>query len=51
MLEKNYRVHCSLNNIPISPEFDVKTKVNEILTSKEYDSKRPRQMDIDDFLG
>ncbi|KAH3697993.1 probable dimethyladenosine transferase [Dreissena polymorpha] len=51
MLEKNYRVHCSLNNIPIPPEFDVKTKVNEILTSKEYDSKRPRQMDIDDFLG
>lgn len=31
--------------------FDVKKKVQEILTENEYDKKRARTMDIDDFLG
>jgi hypothetical protein len=29
----------------------VKKKIQEILTENDYDKKRARTMDIDDFLG
>ncbi|CAC5361754.1 DIM1 [Mytilus coruscus] len=51
LLEKNYRTRCSLKSVPIPPDFDVKTKVTELLQKNEYDKKRARTMDIDDFLG
>ncbi|XP_063428976.1 probable dimethyladenosine transferase [Mytilus trossulus] len=51
LLEKNYKTSCSLKSIPIPPDFDVKTKVAELLQKNEYDKKRARTMDIDDFLG
>ncbi|KAL3869854.1 hypothetical protein ACJMK2_042482 [Sinanodonta woodiana] len=51
LLEKNYKVHCSVKSIPIPPNFDVKEKVNEILEKNKYGNKRARMMDIDDFLG
>lgn len=51
LLEKNYRIHCSLKNITIASQFDMKTKVMNILESNGFDKKRSRTMDIDDFLG
>lgn len=51
LLEKNYRTRCSLKSVPVPPDFDVKTKVTELLQKNEYDKKRARTMDIDDFLG
>ncbi|XP_076093472.1 dimethyladenosine transferase-like isoform X2 [Mytilus galloprovincialis] len=51
LLEKNYKTSCSLKSVPIPPDFDVKTKVAELLQKNEYDKKRARTMDIDDFLG
>lgn len=49
-LEKNYALHCSLNNVTIPEGFDVKAKIEEILTEVEADQKRARTMDIDDFM-
>ena len=87
MLEKNYKVHCSVNNIvsvtvnilvqyinantrksneyvlqlgdeivifwlqPLAPDFSMRSKIEEILTTNEFEKKRSRSMDIDDFLG
>ncbi|VDH94219.1 18S rRNA (adenine1779-N6/adenine1780-N6)-dimethyltransferase [Mytilus galloprovincialis] len=51
LLEKNYKTSCSLKSVPIPPDFDVKTKVAELLQKNEYDKKRARTMDIDDFLA
>ncbi|XP_062601991.1 probable dimethyladenosine transferase [Saccostrea cucullata] len=51
LLEKNYRTHCSLKSIPVAPDFDVKEKVSKILEKGDFDKKRARSMDIDDFLG
>ncbi|XP_053395345.1 probable dimethyladenosine transferase [Mercenaria mercenaria] len=51
LLEKNYKVHCSLKSIPVPPDFDVKAKVTEMLEKSGYELKRARTMDIDDFLG
>lgn len=31
-------------------EFDIKSKVEDILTTNEADQKRARTMDIDDFM-
>ncbi|KAH9644566.1 hypothetical protein HF086_009141 [Spodoptera exigua] len=50
VLEKNYRVHCSLHNKEIPENFDIKEKVQEILTKSETDQMRARMMDIDDFM-
>lgn len=49
-LEKNYKVHCSLNNKEMPADFDIKTKVENILTDSEFDQKRGRILDIDDFM-
>ncbi|XP_065070258.1 probable dimethyladenosine transferase [Rhopilema esculentum] len=50
MLEKNYRIHCSVNEIMIDKEFDIKEKIRSILEENGFDKKRARTMDIDDFL-
>jgi len=51
MLEKNYRVHCSLNNKAIETSFNMKAKLTELLVENELDLKRARLMDTDDFLA
>lgn len=51
MLEKNYKIHCSLNDIMVDEGFDIKEKVQKLLTENGYDKKRARTMDMDDFLG
>ncbi|CAL4129362.1 unnamed protein product, partial [Meganyctiphanes norvegica] len=50
-LEKNYRTWCSLQEKKIPEDFNMKTKVEEILKGSEYDQRRARHMDQDDFLG
>lgn len=32
------------------PDYDMKAKLNEILESNGFEKKRPRMMDIDEFL-
>lgn len=49
-LDKNYRLHCSLHNKEIPEDFNIKDKVENILTEAEADQKRARTMDIDDFM-
>merc|ERR1711962_1316690 len=50
MLEKNYRIHCSVNDTLIEADFDMKEKVLSILNENDFGLKRARTMDIDDFL-
>ncbi|XP_029663911.1 probable dimethyladenosine transferase isoform X2 [Formica exsecta] len=50
LLEKNYKIHCSLNNKTILDNFDIKQLINNILKKVEAESKRARTMDIDDFI-
>ncbi|KDR21683.1 probable dimethyladenosine transferase [Zootermopsis nevadensis] len=49
-LEKNYQIHCSLSNVNVPDNFNMKQKVDNILKSCESESKRARSMDIDDFM-
>ncbi|XP_070493126.1 probable dimethyladenosine transferase [Chironomus tepperi] len=49
-LEQNYRLHCSINNLDVPKDFDIKSKIEEILTTLEADKLRARTMDIDDFM-
>jgi 18S rRNA (adenine1779-N6/adenine1780-N6)-dimethyltransferase len=51
MLQKNYEIHCSMNNIPLEPGFDLKSKVASILEETGFALKRSRTMEIDDFLS
>nr|CAG4638566.1 EOG090X08Z3 [Cyclestheria hislopi] len=51
MLEKNYRTHTSLHNIVIPDQFSMKDKVESILVQNNFDKKRARTMDMDDFIG
>ncbi|XP_048510187.1 probable dimethyladenosine transferase [Athalia rosae] len=51
MLEKNYRLHCSLKNTAISESFNLKDTINDILLGAMAADKRARNMDIDDFMS
>ncbi|XP_013373877.1 PREDICTED: probable dimethyladenosine transferase isoform X2 [Chinchilla lanigera] len=50
LLEKNYRIHCSIHNIIIPEDFSIADKIQQILTSTGFSDKRARSMDIDDFI-
>merc|ERR1712241_1254140 len=50
MLEKNYKIQCSLKNQPISEDLNLKDIVDDILESINFKEKRARSMDIDDFM-
>ncbi|XP_017200229.1 dimethyladenosine transferase isoform X2 [Oryctolagus cuniculus] len=50
LLEKNYRIHCSVHNIIIPEDFSIADKIQQILTSTGFSDKRARTMDIDDFI-
>ncbi|XP_049810120.1 probable dimethyladenosine transferase [Schistocerca nitens] len=49
-LEKNYKIHCSLHNITLPDKFDIKVKIDDILKQNDFETKRARTMDIDDFM-
>nr|CAB3238002.1 probable dimethyladenosine transferase [Phallusia mammillata] len=51
MLEKNYRIHCSVHNQDVPTDFSIKSLVMRLLETDEFHSKRARTMDIDDFLA
>ncbi|XP_036143765.1 probable dimethyladenosine transferase isoform X6 [Monomorium pharaonis] len=50
MLQKNYKIHCSLNNKIIPDNFDIKQLINHMLEKTDSKNKRARTMDIDDFI-
>ncbi|KAL0103720.1 hypothetical protein PUN28_017762 [Cardiocondyla obscurior] len=50
MLEKNYGIHCSLNNKIVPDNFDIKQLINLVLEKADAKNKRARTMDIDDFI-
>ncbi|GAB1298535.1 Probable dimethyladenosine transferase [Apodemus speciosus] len=50
LLEKNYRIHCSVQNTVIPEDFSIADKIQQILTSTGFSDKRARSMDIDDFI-
>ncbi|XP_006762553.1 PREDICTED: probable dimethyladenosine transferase [Myotis davidii] len=50
LLEKNYRIHCSVHNTIIPEDFSIADKIQQILTSTGFSDKRARSMDIDDFI-
>uniref|UniRef100_A0A8C1NH74 rRNA adenine N(6)-methyltransferase n=2 Tax=Cyprinus carpio TaxID=7962 RepID=A0A8C1NH74_CYPCA len=50
LLEKNYRIHCSVHNIEIQQDFNIAQKIESILQESKFSDKRARSMDIDDFM-
>ncbi|KAJ8334635.1 hypothetical protein SKAU_G00402740 [Synaphobranchus kaupii] len=50
LLEKNYRIHCSVHNIEIPQDFSIGKKIEGVLQETEFGQKRARSMDIDDFM-
>lgn len=50
MLNTNYRIHCSLNQITLSDDFVIKDKILNILSESGRSDTRPRNMDVDDLL-
>lgn len=50
LIEKNYKIHCSVSNKVVETNLDIKEKVESILVASKYDKKRARSLDIDDFL-
>uniref|UniRef100_A0A8C5MV38 rRNA adenine N(6)-methyltransferase n=1 Tax=Leptobrachium leishanense TaxID=445787 RepID=A0A8C5MV38_9ANUR len=51
LLEKNYRIHCSLHNITIADNFNIAEKIEKILEETGFGGKRARNMDMDDFIS
>ncbi|KAH0627966.1 hypothetical protein JD844_008582 [Phrynosoma platyrhinos] len=51
LLEQNYRIHCSQNNLEIPKNFNIGNLIHEILNETGYSDKRARVMDIDDFIS
>jgi len=50
LLEQNFRTYCALNNMEMEEDFDMKSKVSEILQANDFTDKRSQKLDIDDFL-
>ncbi|CAB0039462.1 unnamed protein product [Trichogramma brassicae] len=50
LINENYKVYCSHNNIPIPDNFNIKEKVDDILTMHKVAEMRSRTMDADDFI-
>lgn len=50
LLEKNYRIHCSVHNIEVQQDFSIAQKIDSILQESKFSEKRARSMDIDDFM-
>lgn len=50
MLEKNFKLQCSLQNVDVPMELNMKEMVEGILTKCNADQMRARTMDIDDFM-
>ncbi|KAG1184822.1 hypothetical protein G6F36_007407 [Rhizopus arrhizus] len=51
MLEENYKTYCSAHGLMVEADFDIKTKVMQILESTSMADKRAAKCDLDDFLN
>jgi len=51
LLEKNYRVHASLNSLEIHEDFHIKHHVLAILQESGKADNRPKNMEVDAFLS
>lgn len=49
LLEKNYKTHCALNNLPVS-ETPIKEVCAKILSDNQFTEQRSSKMSQDDFL-
>ncbi|XP_075871212.1 dimethyladenosine transferase [Nelusetta ayraudi] len=50
LLEKNYRIHCSVHNVEVPSDFSISKKIQSVLEEADFCEKRARTMDIDDFM-
>uniref|UniRef100_A0AAG5CT23 rRNA adenine N(6)-methyltransferase n=1 Tax=Anopheles atroparvus TaxID=41427 RepID=A0AAG5CT23_ANOAO len=50
-LEDNYKLHCSLKNVDVPDDLNLKEMVERILDKVDAGNKRARTMDIDDFMA
>lgn len=50
LLNKNYKIFCSLNETMVPEDFDMKTKIDEIFKECKFNECRARQMSNDDLL-
>ncbi|MCI4380658.1 hypothetical protein PGIGA_G00242510 [Pangasianodon gigas] len=50
LLDKNYRIHCSMHNIEVPQDFSITQKLESVLQEAQFSEKRARSMDIDDFM-
>merc|ERR1711892_644866 len=50
LMEKNYKVQCSVAGRPVPDGFDIKSLIETVLDSIGFKEKRARVMDIDDFM-
>nr|XP_056705007.1 probable dimethyladenosine transferase [Euleptes europaea] len=50
LLEQNYQIHCSQNNLKIPEDFSIGNLIQGVLRDTGYSEKRARVMDIDDFI-
>ena len=50
MMEKNYKVQCSVQGKEVPEDFSIREEVDKVLDSIQFREKRARIMDIDDFM-
>ncbi|XP_015781207.1 probable dimethyladenosine transferase [Tetranychus urticae] len=50
LMEKNYRVYCSLKNIKLDDNFSCKEMVEKVLEESGFQESRARSMEIDQLL-
>jgi len=51
IIEANYKSYCSLNEISLEENFNIKSKVMQILESNNFDQQRSSKLDIDSFTS
>ena len=50
LLEKNYKIYCEVNNQVIEQDCSVKKMIETILKENNFEKKRAKNMNIDEFL-
>lgn len=50
LLTKNYQIYCSLNEVMVPEDFDIKKKIEAILMECDFSITRSRTMSNDQFL-
>ncbi|KAI9482978.1 MAG: dimethyladenosine transferase [Benjaminiella poitrasii] len=51
ILEQNYKTYCAAHEMMVEPDFDMKSKVVNVLESVNMSDKRAAKCDLDDFLN